>query len=153
MGVSTVDGSIEKVALKRKRRDIAIYREIVFSEQDGGTRTIKNAVVKDPLNAEIAAGNVGRFYLYTAFDLKGVHGVRKADGTAAFAFPGNNAIIFAFLVAINLAWVALRVLTDGNVPLLGVALAVLGAIGYFAMRGGARAAKAQFDGDTGFVSG
>ncbi len=148
MGVSTVDGSIEKVELKRKRRDIGIYKEIVFREKDGGTRTIKNAVVKDPLNAEMVAGNSGRFYLFTAFDLKGVHGVRKADGTALSAFPGNNAFIFALVAVINIAWIVLRALTDGGVPLLGVGLAILGIVGYVVMRGGLRAAQAQFDGDT-----
>lgn len=153
MGVSTVDGRIESVTLKRKRRDIGFYKEIVFRENDGGTRTIKNAVVKDPVNAEIVEGNAGRFYLFTAFDIKGVHGVRKADGTAAYAFPGNNAVIFAILVPVNIAWVILRFLIDGGIPFLGVALAILGTIGYFFMRGGARDAQAQFDGDASPVTG
>lgn len=154
MGVSTVDGSIERVEIKRKRRDIGFYKEIVFREKDGGTRTIKNAVVKDPVNAEIVEGNSGRFYLFTAMDIKGVHGVRKADGTAAYSFPGsNNSIIFIIVIAVNLAWIALRVAIDDGVPLLGVGLVILGIVGWFFMRGGSRDTRAQFDGDATPVTG
>ena len=153
MGVSTVDGSIEKIELRRKKRGTAVYREIVFREADGGTRTIKNAVVKDPLNAEMIAGNEGRFYLFTAFDIKGVHGLRKADGLSIYAFPNTNAKLFAVTVAMSILWVVLRVVVDGNVPLLGVGLIILGTIGFFVMRGGERAAQSQFDADAGAIAG
>ena len=45
-------------------------------------------------------------------------------------------------------WIALRVTVEGDVPLLGILLLILGIIGYIFMGRGEREAKAQFDADS-----
>ena len=148
MGVSIVDGTIEAIDAGRKTRKFSIFKSIVFRETDGASRTIKKAVVSGQVADQIVVGNSGRFYLFTSFDLKGVHGVRKPDGTAVYDFPGKgNAKLFMFLVPLNLAWIALRVVDKGDVPLLGVGLAILGAVGWFLIRKTDQETRAQFDAD------
>lgn len=149
MGVSVVDGTIEAIDAGRKTKRLSIFKSILFRETDGGCRTIKKAVVSADVADQIAVGNSGRFYLFTSFDLKGVHGVRKPDGTAVYDFPGKgNAKIFMFLVPLNLAWIALRVVDKGDVPLLGVGLAILGVVGWFLIRKTEKETRAQFDADS-----
>ena len=38
-------------------------------------------------------GTRGRFYLYTAIDHRGIHGVRTADGREIYGFGKQNEII------------------------------------------------------------
>ena len=152
MPTSIIDGSIEAADLKRAKGGAAIFRSITFQQDDGGTRTIRNAVVKDNVAAELVPGARGRFYLYNAFDLKGVHGVRTVGGRDVYGFAGNNQKIFLILGIANIAWIALILFTRGGVPLLGVALLILSAVGYFFMSKGQREAQAQFEGDANYRS-
>jgi hypothetical protein len=148
MGVSTIDGTIESIVAGRQTKKVSVFKSIVFRKQDGSSRTVEKAVVSGDVAAQIAPGNSGRFYLFTGFDMKGVHAVRKADGTAVYAFPGKgNAIIFMILVPINLAWIALRIIDKGDVPLLGVGLVILGAVGWYLMSKTGQETRAQFDAD------
>lgn len=148
MGTSIIDGTVEEATLKRARSGVAVFSNLRFQSTDGASRTIKNAVTTQAVADELKPGIRGRFYLFTSFDIKGVHGVRRADGRAIYGFPGNNRKIFLILGLINLAWVAFRlfVIQDG-VPLLGVALLILAIVGYVLMGKGAREAQAQFDAD------
>ena len=150
MPTSTIDGSIEAADLRRAKGGASIFRSITFQQADGGTRTIRNAVVKDNVAAELVPGARGRFYLYTAFDLKGVHGVRTLDGRDIYGFAGNNQKIFLILGIVNIAWIILILATSGGVPLLGVALLILSVVGYIFMSKGQREAQTQFDGDAGY---
>jgi len=150
MPTSIIDGSIEAADLKRAKGGASIFRSITFQQDDGGTRTIRNAVIKDNVAAELVPGARGRFYLYNAFDLKGVHGVRTPDGRDVYGFAGNNQKIFLILGIVNLAWIALMLATRDAVPLIGVAMLVLSVVGYIFMSKGQREARAQFDGDAGY---
>ncbi len=150
MPTSIIDGSIETADLKRAKGGVSIFRSITFRQADGITRTIRNAVVKDNVAAELVPGARGRFYLYNAFDLKGVHGVRSADGRDVYGFAGNNQKIFLILGIVNIAWIILILATRGGVPLLGVALLILSVVGYIFMSKGQREAQTQFDSDVGY---
>lgn len=152
MPTSIIDGRIEAADLRRAKGGATIFRSITF-EQDGvGTRTIRNAVVKDNVAAELVPGATGRFYLYNAFDLKGVHGVRTASGRDVYGFAGNNQKIFLILGVFNLIWIAFTIAVRGGVPLLGGALLILSVVGYIFMSKGQREAQEQFDGDAGYRS-
>ncbi|SEH19601.1 hypothetical protein SAMN05428974_3526 [Sphingopyxis sp. YR583] len=152
MPTSIIDGRIEAADLRRAKGGATIFRSITF-EQDGvGTRTIRNAVVKDNVAAELVPGATGRFYLYNAFDLKGVHGVRTASGRDVYGFAGNNQKIFLILGIFNLIWIAFTIAVRGGVPLLGGALLILSVVGYIFMSKGQREAQEQFDGDAGYRS-
>ena len=150
MPTSIIDGSIETADLKRAKGGVSIFRSITFRQADGITRTIRNAVVKDNVAAELVPGARGRFYLYNAFDLKGVHGIRSADGLDVYSFAGNNQKIFLILGIVNIAWIILILATRGGVPLLGVALLILSVVGYIFMSKGQREAQTQFDSDVGY---
>ena len=149
MPVSIVDGTIEEAVPGRNRRGVTVFKSIRFTREDGTSHMVKKAVVKDPVASELQAGAKGRFYLFKAFDIGGVHGVRTADGRSLYAFPTGNQKIFLFAMIANILWIGLRLATDGEVPLLGLALLVLSAVGWFVMGKGEKVAKAQFDGDTG----
>lgn len=148
MGTSIVDGTIESIEAGRKNKRIAVFKTIVFRETGGETRTIKKAVVTGNLMDQIVPGNSGRFYLFTAFDIKGIHGLRKADGTALFDYPGKTNIkIFIGLIIISLLLIALRVSTGDGVPLLSVLLICLGVFGWYATSKSARETREQFESD------
>ncbi len=152
MPTSIIDGSIEAADLRRAKGGATIFRTITFQQTGVGTRTIRNAVVKDNVAAELVPGTRGRFYLYNAFDLKGVHGVRTADGRAVYGFAGNNQKIFLILGIFNLIWIAFTIAVRGGIPLLGTALLILSVVGYIFMGKGQREAQAQFEGDAGYRS-
>ena len=151
MPTSIINGSIEAADLKRSKGGASIFRSITFQQADGGSRTIRNAVVKDNVAAELVPGARGRFYLYNAFDLKGVHGIRSAGGHDVYGLAGNNQKIFLILGIFNLIWIVFTIVVRGGIPLLGAALFVLSVVGYIFMSKGQREAKEQFDGDAGYL--
>ena len=150
MTTSIIDGRVEAADLKRARGGLSVFRSISFQPDQGPVRMVKNAVVKDNVAAELVPGTRGRFYLYNAFDLKGIHGVRTTDGKSVYGFPANNQKIFLILGVVNIAWITLVLFTRGGVPLLGVALLLLAILGYVFMRKGQADAQAQFDGDASY---
>jgi hypothetical protein len=152
VGTSIIDGTVESAKLKRARAGIAIFDFIQFRLNDGSSRTVKKSVTTQAVADHLAPGTSGRFYLFQSFDLKGVHGVRRSDGTAVYGFPGtNNRKIFLIVGVINLAWIAFRLALEGDVPVLGLGLLILAVVGFVLMGKGANEAKAQFENDTGPV--
>lgn len=152
MTTSIIDGRVEAADLKRTKGGVSVFRSLTFQPDAGPTRTIKNAVVKDNVASELVPGTAGRFYIYNAFDLKGVHGVRTRDGRATYGFATNNKKIFLIVGIVNIAWIALRVFViDGQVPLLAILLMILSVAGFTFMSKGEKDAKAQFDGDAGYA--
>ncbi len=147
MTTSIIDGRVESAELRRARGGLSVFRAITFQPDSGPTRTLRNAVVKQNVADELTPGTRGRFYIYTAFDQKGVHGVRTPDGRATYGFATNNQKLFLLTGVISVVWMTLRIAVDGYVPVLGILLLILGVVGYIFMGKGEREAKAQFDGD------
>jgi hypothetical protein len=148
MGVYIIDGTVEAADLRRSRRGIAVFDKIEFRLADGASRTLVKQVTKQSIAEQLKPGSSGRFYLFTGFDFKGVHGVRKSDGTAIYDFPTANATLFLVVAIINLLWIVLRLATDGQIPFLGVGLLILGGVGYTLTSKTQREARRQFDGDS-----
>jgi hypothetical protein len=152
MPTSTIDGTIEEAEPGRNRGGITVFKSIRFRSDDGTSRTLAKTVVKKPVADELVPGARGRFYLFNAFDMKGIHGLRTPDGRAIYEFPGsNNQKIFLLITVINVAWVVFMVAFADGIPLLGVALAILGVLGWYYMGKGQTEAKRQFDGDAGYA--
>lgn len=148
MAVSTIDGTIESVEPGKQYPKVTRFKTIVFREDGGGSRTIKNALASGDVAPEIRQGNRARFYTFTALDVRGIYGVRKPDGSAAYAYPASaNSKVFLILIAVNIAWIALKVAVDGELPFLGVILMLFGAFGWFMTSKGGKEARAQFDSD------
>jgi hypothetical protein len=150
MSTSTIDGTVAETEVGRSRGGITVFKSIRFELDDGSSRTVTKAVVKQDVANEVTPGARGRFYLFNAFDIRGIHGVRTPDGRAVYAFPGSNQKLFLILGIINLAWIAFKVSVDGELPLLGVALLVLAGVGWHFMGKGAKEASQQFEADSSY---
>lgn len=151
MSTSVIDGTVEEAVPGRSRGGITVFKSVRFQLGDGSSRTVTKAVVKQDVADELTPGAKGRFYLFNAFDIRGIHGVRTPDGRAVYAFPGNNQKLFLLVGIISLAWITLKVAGDGELPLLGVALLILGGVGWYFMGKGQAEAKRQFEGDAGYA--
>ena len=150
MTTSIIDGTVEEAVPGRSARGITVFKSIRFRGDDGSSRTVTKAVVKRPVADEIAPGAKGRFYLFNAFDMKGIHGVRTPDGRAVYEFPGGtNQKLFLVIAIINVFWIVVMLALEGGLPLLGVALAVIGTAGWIFMRKGQTEARQQFEADAG----
>ena len=151
MSTSIIDGTLEEAVPGRRRGAITVFKSLRFKLADGSSRTVTKAVVRQPLADELQPGAAGRFYLFKAFDIGGVHGLRTGDGRSVHAFPTSNQTLFLILGAVNLAWIAFKVAVDGQIPLLGVGLAILAAVGWYLMGQGHAEAKRHFEGDAGYA--
>lgn len=153
MSTSIIDGTVEEVDVKTYRAGVRLFRTIRFRLDDGSEHTAKKLVTTKQVGDELTPGARGRFYLFKAFDIKGVHGVRTPDGREVFDFPSNNKKIFLIAGVLGVVWNILLILTRDAISLLGVAMIVLGAFGYYFMGKGKTEAQAQFDGDAGYRPG
>jgi hypothetical protein len=149
MSTSMIDGTVEEAVAGRSRGSVTVFKSIRFQLGDGSSRTVTKAVTRREVADELQPGAKGRFYLFKAFDISGVHGVRTPDGRAVYAFPSSNQKLFVLVGIINLAWIAFKVAVDGEVPMLGVGLVILAIVGWILMGKGQAEAKAQFEGDAG----
>jgi hypothetical protein len=149
MTVSTVDGTIVEAVLKRSRRNLRIYERVVFRLPGGTTRTWLKAVVDQEVARLIQPGASGRFYLFTAADHRGIHGVRDASGAAAFAFPRNNETAMLIVAAFG-ALVSLLMLAFGQISFWALFCMGLGIPFFFIYRGTRLAATRQYEADAGY---
>ena len=147
MTTSIIDGTVEDIVPGRSRGGISVFKSISFRQADGTSRTVTKAVVKQEVADVLVSGATGRFYLFEAFDIRGIHGVRTPDGREVYAFPTNNQRLFLIAGIISLVWIVLKIAVDGGVPLLGVGLLILSVVGWYFMGKGQAEAKRQFDGD------
>ena len=152
MSTSIIDGTVTETVPGRSRGGTTVLKSVTFQRDDGTSRTVTKAVVKDEIAAELKPGARGRFYLYEAFDLRGVHGVRTPDGREVHAFPGTNQKLFLLIGVINFAWIVFKLAVDAEIPLLGVALLILAVLGWYYMGKGAKEANAQFASDAGYAA-
>jgi len=147
MGTKTIDGTLEAVWLKRRRANIAIYDRLQFRLADGRGVTVGKSVVGPAVADRLVPGTSGRFYLFTAIDHKGLHGVREAGGGAAFAFPTVNETAMGIVALLNIAWLTASILLADKIPLLPLFLTLLSVPGYFLYRATRTEARRQFEGD------
>jgi len=147
MPTSMIDGTVEEADVRTDRAGVKIFRCIRFRLNDGSEHTIEKVVTTKAVGDEIVPGASGRFYLFKAFDIKGVHGMRTADGGAVHGFPGNNQRIFLLAGIVAVLWNAILIATRDSISLLAVAMIVLSVVGWYFTSKGKREAQAQFEGD------
>ncbi|HEY0013647.1 MAG TPA: hypothetical protein VGB79_12450 [Allosphingosinicella sp.] len=146
MGTRTIDGTVEAVWLRRRRSKVAVYDKIRFRLEDGGTHLLGKSIVGAAVAERLVPGARGRFYLYSAIDHQGVHGIR-AGGRGDFAFPTVNENAMAVLALLNATWLGVAVTLTGKVPLLPLFLTAVTVPGYFLHRRTRSEARRQFDAD------
>lgn len=148
MGVSIIDGTLEEAVLKRVRRNIRVFERLTFRLRDGSTKSVAKAVVDAPVAERLVPGTSGRFYLYTAIDHRGVHGVRADDGQTVYSYPKNNEKIMLIMIPLLTVWVLIGIAMIQDAPLLPTILLLISVPFYFIYRNTRIAAQRQFDGDS-----
>lgn len=151
MGVSTIDGTLEEAVLKRVRRNIRIYERLTFRLRDGSSKSVAKAVVDAPVAEKLLPGTSGRFYLYTAIDHRGVHGVRSDSGGSVFGYPKNNEKIMLVMIPLLTLWVGAALIFLGGIPILPSIILVLSVPFFFLYRNTRLQAQRQFDSDSGYA--
>lgn len=150
MAVSIIDGTIEEVELKRRRKLGSVYSRILFRLPDGSTKTWGKSVVWNNVADRLKPGTEGRFYLYTAIDHQGIHGVRTADGDEVYGFGKVNEYVSIGVLVMTALTVALSVTAFQEVPLLAAILLVLSVPMYLLYRNTRVQAERQFRADAGY---
>jgi hypothetical protein len=148
MSVSAIVGTLEAANLKRRVRNISIYDSLVIRRDGGGEERLGKTIISNKVADLLQPGTRGRFYSYASIDHKGMHGVRTADGKAAYDFPQNNEKISIVVFVVNAIWLIGGVLLDGGVRLLPLALIALSAVIYPLYRKTRMEALRQFEADS-----
>jgi len=147
MGTSIVEGTLTAREVGRVRKKFTVFKSLTFERDDGSTETLKKMVARPEVAQWLQPGASGRFYRFSAFDVKGIHGVRLRDGTEIQAYPDPNRPVFLLATPLFLAWIAFMAVAEGRVPMLAVILLVMMAIGLAATRSTKRASLAEFERD------
>jgi hypothetical protein len=150
MAVSTIDGRIEEAVLKRAVKNLRIYERIKFRLPDGSEKSIAKAQVDAAVAEHLIPGSSGRFYLFTAFDHRGIHGFRDASGTAVCVYPQNNEKAALISGGVGLALFLVNLLARDAISFLGIGLMILGPVTYFIYRSTRVEATGQFEADSRF---
>lgn len=153
MGTSTIDGTIEAVDIKRKRGNFTVFETIRFRLDSGADKTVTKALVANELANRLTPGTSGRFYLFTAVDQKGVHGLRsRKSGESIHAWVGSNEKAMRFMFWLLLATVVLMIAVTGDVGLLPFGIMILAGICWFLYRKARIESRRQFDADSGYAA-
>lgn len=150
MAVSTIDGTVEEAVLKRRRNQGSVYDRIKFRLDDGSTKTWTKAIVMNDVAALLAPGTRGRFYTFTAIDLRGISGVRTDDGREASGIARTNEYIGLAMVVIMGLITIVSVTAFDEVRILPLVLLVLGLPMYLLSRQTRVDAEKQFAADAGY---
>ena len=149
MGVSTIDGTLEEAVLKRVRRNLRVYERLTFRQRDGTTKSVAKAVVDAPVAEKLVPGTSGRFYLYTAIDHRGVHGIRGSSGQSVFGYPMNNEKAMMIIIPLMVVMIALMLMID-RLHWLAILTLIISVPGYFFYRNTRIQATKQFQADSGY---
>ena len=151
MGLEVIDGTVEAAALKRATAKVAMYDSIVIRTADGSERRLEKVAVSPSVTGMLEPGTLGRFYGYKAIDHRGLFGVRTRDGRSAFAIPTGNEKLMLMMAIVGLGGFAVMLVFGAKLGLLSLVLGVLGVIGSIRYRRDRLAARARFDGDSGYA--
>lgn len=144
MAVSTIDGTLESVTVKRKASRLWRLHDIVIRRPDGGEARIEGMCVVTPeIGAALQPGVTGRFYFYKSIDNKGIHAIRASDGSLLMKFPGSNEKLMAILFVINVVAAAAVYAVDARPNWLMLGLIPFTGILYLVYRSARREAEAQ----------
>jgi hypothetical protein len=148
MATSIIDGTLEAAELKRVRGKTRVYRSLTFRLRDGSSKSIAKAIVHEDVGALLEPGNSGRFYLYTAIDHRGIHGVRDDKGRSVFAYSKVNETAMLVTAGIGIAML-LAFLAMDRISIWPILCIVLGVPLYFLYRHTRAEATRQYEGDEG----
>ena len=99
------------------------------------------------LAGRLQAGATGRFYLFSCYDHRGIHGYRDERGQACFRYPRNSEIILAAVMIPVALWVFYVLFTRLGLPIFWTLLLVLGVVSLIHYRNVRHQAEKQFAAD------
>lgn len=149
MGVSTIEGTLTAAEIMRSSKGFTVFKSLTFNVDGGGTARLKNQFAQDDLAASLRPGAHGRFYLFDAAGVKGVHGVRLDDGTARQAFPDPNKRLYIVMPPLALLGIAVALFVPDAPGLVAVGATlglILISLALILTRQAKRDARAQFEG-------
>lgn len=148
MATSIIDGTLEAADLKRIRGKTRVYNSLTFRLRDGSPKSIAKAMAHEDVAALLEPGNSGRFYLYTAVDHRGIHGVRDDKGRSVFAFSKAMETSMLITAAIGAAMLLVFLAMD-RISLWPILCLVIGVPFYFLYRQTRAEATRQYERDGG----
>lgn len=131
MNIWTIEGTLTATETKWSRKGKTYFARLAFQKGNARAEELTKVVVEDSVAAVLVAGAQGRFYLFKSMGVKGLYGVRFADGREVHAYPGDQSLIFAIIAIV---WLALNILyigTRDQVSILGLILMPLGIFGWW----------------------
>ncbi len=149
MNVWTIEGALTATETKWSRKGKTYFARLAFQNANGRAEELKKVVVEDCVAAELVAGAQGRSYLFKSMGVKGLYGVRFADGREVHAYPGDQSMIFAFIAIVWLVLNILYISTRDQVSILGLILMPLGIFGWWWCRKVRREIEQLWANDTG----
>jgi hypothetical protein len=149
MSTFIIDGTIEEAVVSRRNAKLAVFKSVTFAKRDGSRQSVEKAVVTGAMIDEIKVGNSGRFYWVKSLDIGGFHGLRKDDGTAIQAFPGEtNLKIFLYCGLLTFAMNILWIIIDGKISLLSAIVTLGCVVAYVLTRKARNEALAHFSAES-----
>lgn len=148
MATSIIDGTLEAADLKRVRGKTRVYSSLTFKLRDGSSKSIAKAIAHEDVCALLEPGNSGRFYLYTAIDHRGIHGVRDDKGRSVFAYSKVNETAMLWTAGVGVAGVLIFLALE-RISLWPILCVVLGVPLYFLYRQTRAEATRQYERDKG----
>lgn len=147
MSVSIIDGTITEAVPGRKAWGVRFFKRLDFRLADGSSQSVTRAVVHSDLADKLQPGTSGRFYLFKAYDHRGLHGYRDAEGRGGFHFPRNNEVMLAIVMVPVSLWVLYVLFAWAGLPIFWTILLILGIFSLFHYRKVRHEAERQFAAD------
>lgn len=127
MRINVIEGVVALAEVQRSSRFFTRYLGVEISGSDGRSEAMKGALAHADVAQHLALGAKGKFYLFSDFDMKGVFGVRLADGTSVREYPGkNNLNIYRIMLFAGLALLLLSPFILGGVSVLALLASLVG---------------------------
>jgi hypothetical protein len=147
MSVSIIDGTITDAVPGRRAWGVRFFKRLDFRLADGSTTSVTRAMVHSDLAGKLQPGTSGRFYLFKAYDHRGLHGYRDEQGRGCFHFPRNNEIVLAVVMVPVALWVFYVLFAWAGLPIFWTILLALGIASLIHYRHVRHEAERQFSAD------
>lgn len=140
-----VSGTIAPATPARTKRGYSLFDPLTIAVDGGGQRVINKASTAGAVTDALRRGGKGRFYLSTYGGQTGVHGVRMADGTQAYAHYNNVEKMLLIGVFAGLFMLILGLIGYEGFMITPVVIGGALTVFYFYLRSNRLAAKAHYD--------
>ena len=147
MAVEIIEGESVAAEPMRVKRGYALYDTLTIRDSSGKERVFKKVAAGRDVDAALRKGGKGRFYVSNFGGASGIHGVRMADGTAAYGHYNNLEMIVLLGIAAGAAMLVLGLLGIADFMITPVIIGAALLVGFFFIRHHRLEGKRQYDAD------